>query len=365
MQTNDLNWMGKAGAIRVCMTLTILLCMVSTAHGQEMKTYDGDGYRISIPRSWKHQPIQAPNGTVATMFIGSNDFGCTLESSLINKTLMPTMAKATPKQRREFIMADWKVQDWFTIFPNLASTKDFQAHVNTKTTLGKDLPASLLEYSWSNEQGYYRSRTIFTFTSERQFSLVCSGLGSTAEKARQSFASNIGILQKVQHSFSPRPVIAGQTDSTATSWFQKGFTHSKNREYHDAIVAYSKAIEIDPKNAVAYNNRGFAYRQIGQYKPAMDDYDKAIILSEKTAGVSLVYVNRGSLHFIMGQYDRAIKDFNRVIETNPKSIEAWVNRGLSYNKLGNTQRAIESLKTAARLGHTESQNYLTSQGVSW
>jgi hypothetical protein len=189
--------------LRVFIVFTILLVFVSVGYAQEMKTYTAEGYRIMIPSSWKPRQIQAPSGTIATLFIGSNDFGCSLESSLINKKLMPKMANSTPQQRQAFIMSEWEVEDWFTLYPNLSSSKDFQVHVNSKTTLGKELPASMLEYSWVNHEAVCcRSRTILTFTSKRQFSLTCHGFGKTAESARVGFARNLGLLQKVQYSFS-------------------------------------------------------------------------------------------------------------------------------------------------------------------
>jgi hypothetical protein len=188
--------------IRACMVCVVFAAMVSVAYGQDMKSFAGEGYRITIPRSWQQQTVEAPSGTKGVLFVGSSDFGCSIESSPINEKLMPSAAGSTPEQRREFIMQDWNMQDWFAIFPNLASTKDFKTHVNTKTTLGKELPAAMLEYSWVNVEGIYcRARTIYAFTSKRQFSLNCYGFGLTAEKARQGFERNIALLQKVQYSF--------------------------------------------------------------------------------------------------------------------------------------------------------------------
>ena len=70
--------------------------------------------------------------------------------------------------------------------------------------------------------------------------------------------------------------VAGGTDSTAESWFQKGYNHGQKNEYEEAIRAYSEAIRIDPKHAEAYNNRGFAYRKTGKPDAAVKDYSKSM-----------------------------------------------------------------------------------------
>ena len=59
----------------------------------------------------------------------------------------------------------------------------------------------------------------------------------------------------------------------------------KNGDFSDAIEDYTKAIELDPDYADAYNNRGYAYYLLEQYGKALNDYDKAIELDpnyEKT-----------------------------------------------------------------------------------
>ena len=62
------------------------------------------------------------------------------------------------------------------------------------------------------------------------------------------------------------------------------------KQYKEAIADYDKAIELNPKDAKAYNNRGVAKRQLKQYKEAITDYDKAIKLNPKDVKA---YNNRG------------------------------------------------------------------------
>jgi len=44
------------------------------------------------------------------------------------------------------------------------------------------------------------------------------------------------------------------------------------------VDSYKKAIEIDPKYALAYNNMGNALKNIGRFDDALASYNKAIKL---------------------------------------------------------------------------------------
>jgi tetratricopeptide (TPR) repeat protein len=47
-------------------------------------------------------------------------------------------------------------------------------------------------------------------------------------------------------------------------------------DYDRAIQDYDRAVSLDPKNFLAFNNRGFAYGGKGNFDRAIQDYDQAI-----------------------------------------------------------------------------------------
>jgi tetratricopeptide (TPR) repeat protein len=62
------------------------------------------------------------------------------------------------------------------------------------------------------------------------------------------------------------------------------------------------------------------------------------------------YNNRGITYDDLGQYHRAIEDFDKAISLKPNLAEAYYNRGVVYGKdLGQNQRAIEDFNEAIRL----------------
>ena len=54
-----------------------------------------------------------------------------------------------------------------------------------------------------------------------------------------------------------------------------GITHLKNGEYDHAIADFSKAIELEPENVIAYGQRGIAYYYKGKSYRAVDDFSKS------------------------------------------------------------------------------------------
>ena len=117
------------------------------------------------------------------------------------------------------------------------------------------------------------------------------------------------------------------------------------RQYSLAINAYKRALELDPDCAAVHHSLGFAYYKEGEFDLARDALQKAIELNPQNA----------NYHYVLGQLledwtelkgagEQAIGEFTRTIELDPSYIEAWYNRGLLYEKLGDLEKACEDFK---------------------
>lgn len=96
------------------------------------------------------------------------------------------------------------------------------------------------------------------------------------------------------------------------------------------IELYTKAIELNPNYAEAYNNRGSAYDDKEDFDKAIEDYTKAIELDPNLAEA---YYNRGNAYAHKGDFDKAIEDYTKAIELNPNHATAYYNRAFCYIKL--------------------------------
>ena len=70
-------------------------------------------------------------------------------------------------------------------------------------------------------------------------------------------------------------LLGGGVDSDWQEQYDLGRRYLEDGNYEEAILAFSAAIEIDPKRAEAYLGRGEAYMELGDYESALEDFEKA------------------------------------------------------------------------------------------
>lgn len=147
----------------------------------------------------------------------------------------------------------------------------------------------------------------------------------------------------------------GKREPGVVDWISKGCTFQIAGNHQEAIIAFTRASEMEPKAAIAFYARGRSHWELGNIHQAIKDFDRAIELSPRFAEA---YERRGASLARMDKYDEAIKDFDRAIELNPRYALAYHNRAAVHEKLGNQERAIKDMQTAAQLGHEEAQRLL-------
>lgn len=126
------------------------------------------------------------------------------------------------------------------------------------------------------------------------------------------------------------------------------------RKNRDPIEAFSKSIDLDPKDFKSYINRGNAYTMRDQYDMAINDYTKAIDLQPKDGEA---YNNRGIAFGKKQQYDRAIEDLSMAVALNPRDFKAYVNRGNAYRMINRYDLAVKDYTRAIELQPRQSIAY--------
>src|SRR5215471_6692294 len=66
-------------------------------------------------------------------------------------------------------------------------------------------------------------------------------------------------------------------------------------------------------------------------------------------GLAFAFSNRGATYARKGEYDRAIESYDEAIRLNPKHADAFSNRGVAYARKGDYDRAVENYDEAIRL----------------
>ena len=68
--------------------------------------------------------------------------------------------------------------------------------------------------------------------------------------------------------------------STAEWHFDNGVNLVEEGQYAQAIIEFSKAIELDPNRSTAYYNRAYIYKLQGRKAEAIADFEKSITISD-------------------------------------------------------------------------------------
>ena len=169
-------------------------------------------------------------------------------------------------------------------------------------------------------------------------------------------------VEQMQSTSKSFPNITPEEIEILTYWtIQKGNFLMMLKQIDKALVIYSRAIELNPKNAKAYSDRGVAYGEKGNHKLALKDFKKAIQLHPNDAEV---YYNRGVAYDMNSDVDHAFKDYTEAIRLNPDLAKAYTNRGNAYNNKGRLNSAIKDLNKAIQLDPNDAKAY-TNRGKSY
>lgn len=103
---------------------------------------------------------------------------------------------------------------------------------------------------------------------------------------------------------------------TAQDYFTQGNYQYDLGNCDAAIAAFTRALELDPSFAEAFNNRAFTFMVKKDYKNALPDLDRAIQLRPNYVNALM---NRGDIYNYYYAIDRklALADYDRVLALGP------------------------------------------------
>jgi len=115
-----------------------------------------------------------------------------------------------------------------------------------------------------------------------------------------------------------------QPNTLSTTLSNRGLGYLRSKQFDKAIIDFSEAILINPKNPFAFDNRGDAWREKGSYDRALADYNEALSI-EPTFTSSLL--NRGITYELQGDKNKARQDYETALNQDGKrAIDDWARR---------------------------------------
>lgn len=155
------------------------------------------------------------------------------------------------------------------------------------------------------------------------------------------------------------PSVASQVEEQ----LKLGEKYLTEENYEEAIVAFSKVIELDPKAGRAYIGMADAYERSGEAQKAVDILEEgyAQVPGEEIKTELLgIYEDRALESWNNQQYGEAEAVYLRVIELEPGSLRAYLNLYYLYTEIGDgekrqdiLQKGLEAYENLAEEERTE------------
>ncbi|MBS3909141.1 MAG: tetratricopeptide repeat protein [Actinobacteria bacterium] len=112
------------------------------------------------------------------------------------------------------------------------------------------------------------------------------------------------------------------------------------------IAALEKTVEANPKDLANLISLGNAYHGQKIHDKAIDAYSRALEIDPKNVDVR---IDRATNYFYSGQVETATAEGLKGIELDPKHANARFNLGIYYSAQGKNKEAIESFKAYVKL----------------
>ena len=145
----------------------------------------------------------------------------------------------------------------------------------------------------------------------------------------------------------------------SANWIDAGRDASKAHRLHESIIAYDKAIKINPMNSDAWIEKGLAFRDLGKSNEAIAAFDNAIEINPQNFNA---WFQKGFVLINSNKNDEALAAYEKSIEIDPKNSPAWYDKGNALSNLGKYDEAIKAYDKAIEL---DPRNSLAWNDKAW
>lgn len=134
------------------------------------------------------------------------------------------------------------------------------------------------------------------------------------------------------------PATARERRATADRWFQRGLElEQSGAPAQEAIEAYEKAIELDPRAAGAMVNLGTLHFNARNWREAEHYYKRAL---EADPDYPLAHFDLANLYDERGDRNQALEHYQAALRLSPNYADAHYNLALLYQGSNQPMRAV-------------------------
>lgn len=136
-------------------------------------------------------------------------------------------------------------------------------------------------------------------------------------------------------------------------------TFKQNKIWQNSATLWTHVLQYYKETTLPYGNRANYYRDKKMYAEALADYNQTISMKDNQPQA---YNSRARLFFEMAKGQDtlllALNDYSKAISYDTTDGEFRINRGATYARLGNIEKAIEDLNVGLRLKPDHAVGYL-------
>lgn len=167
-------------------------------------------------------------------------------------------------------------------------------------------------------------------------------------------------VEALQKAISADPAYAPAHAALGDAYWQR-FNSTHEKEWADkALESARRAVELNPRLAVARVTLGNIFRRTGQYEEAISQFEHALGLdplnADARSGLARAYVG-------MGREDQAEDLYRKAIEMRPDDWRNHSALGVFYHRVGRLDDAIRELETVERLTPNNPLNHRNLGGA--
>jgi len=138
--------------------------------------------------------------------------------------------------------------------------------------------------------------------------------------------------------------------NTAASSIYEAYNKYQSHEYTASLDILNEVLASEPDNTEAHFYRGFTNEALGDYPGALADFIKVVELDPDRFDA---YTHIDWLYARNNQWEKIIPYWDTYIERNPNDAKAYLERGGTYYRSGNLEKALSDSSRSCGLGNRE------------
>ena len=174
---------------------------------------------------------------------------------------------------------------------------------------------------------------------------VLAALGTAATSLRAKLGESLSSVQKYD-----TPLEQATTQSLeALQAYSLGYRTKDVKGDEAAVPFFERAIQLDPKFAMAYALLGTSYQNLGERARGSEMIAKAYLLREQVSEREKFYIDSYYLDLVIGDLDKAQKVYELWTEVYPRDDKPVGNLGLLYGFMGQYEKGLSRAQEALLL----------------